>query len=101
MIDFLKENVMPLPKAAHHVPKVRQGRKVHVGTIRRWHDPGIQGVSLEVIRIGGTLCTSEEALHRFFQRLTETNSGNAIERTQANEVNHESVEEKLDEFGLS
>jgi hypothetical protein len=29
----------------------------------------VRGIRLEVIRVGGTLCTSVEALQRFFERL--------------------------------
>ena len=42
-----------------------------VDTIYRWATKGMRGFRLETIRIGGTLCTSHEALQRFFDRLTE------------------------------
>jgi hypothetical protein len=45
-----------------------------VSTIYRWATAGVAGVKLETIRVGGTLCTSFEALQRFFERLTEGNS---------------------------
>ena len=40
-------------------------------TLFRWASKGLRGVRLEVIRIGGTQCTSVEALARFFHRLSE------------------------------
>ncbi len=35
----------------------------------RWATEGLRGVHLETIQVGGTLCTSIEALQRFFERL--------------------------------
>ena len=37
-----------------------------------WARNGIRGVRIETIRVGGTLCTSLEALQRFFDRLSAT-----------------------------
>lgn len=39
-------------------------------TLHRWATDGLKGVRLEVIRIGGTTCTSKSALQRFFNALT-------------------------------
>jgi hypothetical protein len=52
------------------LPRRRRGRKIHVATIFRWAQHGIHGVRLEVVRIGGTRCTSEAALRRFFAALS-------------------------------
>ena len=46
------------------------GRKLAFSTLWRWTHTGIDGVKLETVRIGDTLCTSEEALKRFFCRTT-------------------------------
>jgi Protein of unknown function (DUF1580) len=70
MIDISKEQVLPLTGATKHVPRRRRGRPTHVATLYRWSDPGLHGIRLEVIQCGGTLCTSLEALQRFFNRLT-------------------------------
>ena len=48
----------------------RGGRKAHVSTLYRWSDAGCKGIRLEAIQIGGTRCTSAEALQRFFSALT-------------------------------
>lgn len=74
MIDFERETVYPLKEAAGFLPRRRAGRKTHPATLFRWHSPGLRGVRLEVIRVGGSLCTSREALQRFFDRLTEADS---------------------------
>ena len=70
MIDPSKERLMPLSKAIGSVPPRRQNKRPHTSTLFRWATSGLRGVKLEVLRVGGTLCTSEPALHRFFKRLT-------------------------------
>ena len=53
------------------IPRRRQGRKLNKCTAFRWAQQGIAGVKLEVIQLAGTKCTSEQALARFFCRLTQ------------------------------
>lgn len=67
MIDPFREKLMPLAKAARSIP----GRKVSPQAVYRWIHDGISGVRLECIHIGGRMQTSEEALTRFFQAVTE------------------------------
>ena len=45
------------------------GRPVSPATLWRWSSHGLRGVRLETVRVGGTTCTSTEALSRFFARL--------------------------------
>ncbi len=44
-------------------------------TLVRWAQHGYKGVKLEVVRIGGRLCTSEPALLRFIERMNGTPAG--------------------------
>jgi hypothetical protein len=49
---------------------------VSVTTVWRWATRGVRArngliVKLETIKLGGTTCTSDEALARFFQALTD------------------------------
>jgi hypothetical protein len=53
------------------IPHRRCGRKLHVSTIFRWAQRGVNGVRLEVLRAGGSLCTTVEALQQFFASLAE------------------------------
>ncbi len=70
MIDVFLEDMLPLRIAATKVPKV--GKKpTHTSTLFRWSTAGIRGVVLETMMIGGTRCTSMEALSRFFNGVTE------------------------------
>jgi Protein of unknown function (DUF1580) len=71
MIDTTVEAPIPLTQAADDLPRRRRGRKTHVSTLFRWSTAGCRGVVLETIQVGGTRCTSREALQRFFERLSE------------------------------
>jgi len=77
-IDIANEEVVTLNKATEYVPKRGRPKKVHVSTIYRWALPGIRGVRLETIMVGGTRCTSVEALLRFFERLTAATDGKPV-----------------------
>jgi Protein of unknown function (DUF1580) len=70
MIDTTVEAPIPLTQAADELPRRRRGRKTHVSTLFRWSTVGCKGVVLETIQIGGTRCTSRQALQRFFERLS-------------------------------
>jgi hypothetical protein len=75
MIDTQTETVLPFSQAAKRIPSLRSGRPVSPATLWRWSSVGClardgQRVRLETVRIGGSTCTSLEALQRFFARLT-------------------------------
>ena len=72
MIDLTTETVLTLAAAARLRPPSRGGRPTHPSTLARWALCGIRGQRLEVIRLGGALFTSVEALQRFADRLTTT-----------------------------
>jgi len=72
-IDPNRETLISLADAAKSLPRRRGGKKVHVSCAYRWTTTGCRGVILESIQIGGTRCTSKEALARFFHRLTRGN----------------------------
>jgi hypothetical protein len=76
MID-LTEEVISLADAAKRLPRRRGSKPVHVSCIYRWTVQGCRGVVLEYTQIGGTRCTSVEALERFFERLTAQSSPSA------------------------
>ena len=70
MIDPSSETLLTFREAATRLPARRRGTQTHPATFYRWVRDGLRGVHLEAIRVGGMLCTSEEALSRFLQRLT-------------------------------
>ncbi|NQT20876.1 MAG: DUF1580 domain-containing protein [Planctomycetes bacterium] len=71
MIRIETEKLISLSDACELLPRRRRGRKPCFSTLWRWAMEGISGVRMETLRVGGTLCTSHEALQRFFQRLSE------------------------------
>ena len=77
MIDPNTETLVSLAEAAKSLPRRRAGKKVHVSCCYRWTTSGCKGVVLESIQIGGTRCTSREAISRFFRRLTTGDTADA------------------------
>lgn len=74
-IDVFTEEVLTFPQATKRLPHLRSGKKLHISTIWRWTVAGKKCpdgsvTRLETIKIGGSTCTSLEALQRFFTRLT-------------------------------
>lgn len=70
MIDVTAEPPLTLREAARLPFLKRNGRAPHVATLYRWMKPGLGGARLETVKVGGSCCTSEAALIRFFHRLT-------------------------------
>lgn len=66
MIDLTSETLVSFAEACGRLPKRRAGRPSHPSTLYRWASSGLRGIRLETIQVGGTLCTSIEALQRFF-----------------------------------
>src|SRR4051794_35842743 len=56
-------------EVARRLPPLREGKPVNVSTVHRWCTRGLRGVRLEYVQVGGTKCTSEARLSRFFSRL--------------------------------
>jgi hypothetical protein len=69
-IDLNRERPITFAEAAATLPRRRNGSNARPTTLYRWSKAGLRGVRLETIQIGGTRCTSHEALQRFFERLT-------------------------------
>jgi len=67
----IDETVISLADAAKELPRRRRGRKPHVSCLYRWSTVGCRGVVLETIQVGGTRCTSREALQRFLENLSQ------------------------------
>ena len=75
MIDPNTEHLISLAEAARLLPRRRAGKRPHVSCIYRWTTSGCKGVVLESLQVGGTRCTSREALARFFEALTHGGRG--------------------------
>ena len=77
MIQIASEKVVSLGRAARHFPRRRRGKRPHTATLYRWARSGVRAdngdaVVLETIRVGRTLCTSVEAIQRFCERVSST-----------------------------
>ena len=76
MIDSREEVVYPLAQLRQYVPKAsRTGNPIHPSVIGRWIKRGLRAgdgttVHLGSLKVGATLCSSREALERFFAELT-------------------------------
>ena len=69
-IDPRTETVFTLSEAPKR-SEALLGRRVSVSTFYRWATTGLKGIRLETRYLGGTQYTSEEALNRFFDAITQ------------------------------
>jgi hypothetical protein len=74
-IDPATETLRSFAEAARRLPPLRKGRPVNPATLWRWATRGVRTrdgvpVRLEILKLGGTCCTSDEALARFFRALS-------------------------------
>lgn len=69
--DITLEDLLALADVPNELPERRGGRKPHISCVYRWSTTGCKGIRLETIQIGGTRCTSRQALSRFFKALSE------------------------------
>lgn len=100
MIDIRAEKIFPLSQIAKRdeLPRRRLGKPLNVATLYRWAKTGVRGVRLETLRVGGTLCTSIEALQRFFVALASAPLPETAPRVCTMGAEH--IERELDRAGL-
>jgi hypothetical protein len=82
-IDITLENLIRLSEVPKlpFMPLTKNGKPIALSTVYRWVLGGTGGVKLESLKVGGTLCTSVEALQRFFDALS--GSGRDDQPTEA------------------
>ena len=78
-IDPLTEKLRSFTEAASRLPSLRGGKPVSPSTVWRWTTRGVRDrhgilIRLETLKLGGTCCTSDQALVRFFRALTDDTS---------------------------
>lgn len=54
VINVGTEQLLTLSQLAKRLPRHRNDRPVHPSTCHRWRSPGVRGVRLECVRIGGS-----------------------------------------------
>ena len=95
------EDLFSLTEATKLLPRRRAGKRPNVATLYRWSTAGCKGIVLETIQIGGTRCTSREALQRFFDRLTAQRSNHPLPVTPRVDTRAvEAAEAVLDAAGI-
>jgi hypothetical protein len=100
MIDPNAESLISLTEAARSLPRRRADKRPHVSCIYRWTTAGCRGVILESIQVGGTRCTSREALARFFRQLTGDQVAIPIVRSRVQKAAVAAAERQLDAAGI-
>ena len=70
MIDIHREKLLSFPEASASL----KGRP-NLSTLHRWRLPGVRGVRLETLLLGGRRVTSAEALQRFVEATTAAADG--------------------------
>lgn len=58
------DGLLTLAEAAKLIPG-RNGRKIHVKSLRRWIVAGVRGARLQAVRVGGVWMTSQAWLDAF------------------------------------
>jgi hypothetical protein len=100
MIDLRTETLISLAQAARLLPPGRNGKTTHISTLMRWINPGVRGVRLEAVRLGGRWLTSAAALQRFADRLTARETGFVPGQAATTEHAAEHAEQELARLGL-
>jgi Protein of unknown function (DUF1580) len=104
-IDTREESVYPLPRIRQFLPpSTRTGKPVHPSVVFRWIKNGLKAgdgstVRLEAVKCGSALCTSREAVERFFAELT-ARSGLVTAPRVASRHERERTSRDLVELGL-
>ncbi len=98
-IDTRLEELISLADAARLLPARRRGKRPHISCMYRWTTVGCRGVVLDSVMVGGTRCTSREAIARFIGRLSARDS--ARDRRPAPQaVTDQQLEQGLDDEGI-
>lgn len=92
MVNTVSETLVSLAEAARFLGK-------HVATAYRWSTAGVRGVVLETIQVGGTRCTSREAVQRFCERLTAARTWEPRSSGRAT-IGAERAGEELERHGI-
>ena len=96
VIDVVAEQLVTLAQLAKRIPARRNERPVHPSTIHRWRSPGIGGIRLDCIRIGGAWHTSMEAFQRFCLQLSNQSDSPASSTATAARADRTADAEHLD-----
>ena len=74
-INVFEETVISLKEARKLLPKSPRSKSISIPTFYRWIQKGIKAkdgtqVKLEIVKIGGSTFTSQQAIQRFVDQLS-------------------------------
>lgn len=72
-INIENEKLATLTELSKLLPKTN-GKRVNTSTLWRWCRRGRHGITLEYLRMGAKIITTQEAMQRFFTALAEKDS---------------------------
>lgn len=102
-IDFekhLKERLLRFSELADEISQRRGGRRIHPSTMYRWRSPGIRGVRLKCVRIGGVWYTDWSSFGTFCEQLTAAKDGvPAVDRNSTLAPAQDAAFESLKQLG--
>lgn len=102
VISIHEEQLLTFGQAANWLPPTRRGNSLHPNTIWRWAKRGLKAtdgriVRLDTIKVGGTNCTSVEAMQRFFDEL---HGGEPIRKPRTSKNRQAKAAAELDKLGI-
>jgi hypothetical protein len=71
------DTLVPLRDVPKLLPPRPNGKRIHISACYRWITRGVRGVTLEVVKIGGSTYTSLEAISRFAAALAPQTNGHS------------------------
>lgn len=103
-IDSREEQCHTLQGIRKFLPDTSRGNKPHQSVVYRWITRGLKArdgstVKLECLICGGAICTSREAVERFFAELT-ARSGLVEKPAVASRREHQRTSQQLVALGL-
>jgi hypothetical protein len=80
MIDIHTERLLPVKDLPAYLESRGLGKRISMKTVNRWILTGCEGVRLEVVRFGGIIATSYEAVQRWADRQARALDADAAPR---------------------
>ena len=76
-VEFDASDLLPLSSVPNlkWLPRRRRGAKLSYTCLWRWTTRGVAGVVLQTVRVGGTPCTTESDLRKFFVEVAAAKRG--------------------------
>lgn len=102
MVDVKKEKLIPLYKVPKFdwMPRHDDGTPYAAQAVHNWAVRGIRGVRLEILNVGGIRHTTEEAVLRFFEKITvPIQRPQSVTPAEARRA-HQSAKERLAAMGV-